>query len=186
MERAFEAIANPSRSLHDLLRQYVNEALTPVDYSYRRPNRRNMQAGFITPGVRRENIGEMVLVIDNSGSIDQHALSVFNLTVKSIIEDLNPRLVHIMYCDTHVNDYHTCEPGDMPNLNSHGGGGTDFRPPFLKVTELGITPLVLVYFTDMESSYFPDIPSYATIWVRWGNGGMPAPFGTLVDLGREH
>jgi len=95
-----------------------------------------------------------------------------------------------MYVDTQVRrvDYFTQE--DLPlKIETTGGGGTDFRPGFKKVEELGIDPVGLIYFTDMECNRFPEtVPDYPVIWVRygpdspWGTKEKDLPFGEFVEM----
>lgn len=47
----------------------------------------------------------------------------------------------------------------------HGLGGTDFRPVFDYVEENGLTPDVLIYFTDGEGLAPTEAPEYPVIWV---------------------
>jgi len=73
-------------------------------------------------------------------------------------------------------------------MKMHGGGGTDFRPPFEWVKKnIDGKPTCMIYFTDMACSRFPEDPGYPTIWVQtetmysgshWGD----PPFGELIKM----
>jgi predicted metal-dependent peptidase len=62
-----------------------------------------------------------------------------------------------------------------------GGGGTDFRPVFNRITDDGLKPDAIVYFTDMLGTFPDKDPGYPVIW---GDiyGRIKPPFGDLVHV----
>jgi predicted metal-dependent peptidase len=88
-----------------------------------------------------------------------------------ICAELNPAEIIVMWCDAAITrEYRDVLPEDMEGLFKEwktkgvgGGGGTDFRPPFARVEELGIFPDMMVYFTDTYGT-FPQEPRYPVIW----------------------
>jgi predicted metal-dependent peptidase len=61
-----------------------------------------------------------------------------------------------------------------------GGGGTSFVPVFKKVEELGITPALLIYFTDGYGTFPDEPPPYPVIWVMTED--VTPPFGEVVKV----
>ena len=61
-----------------------------------------------------------------------------------------------------------------------GGGGTDFRPPFEKLEELGIVPDLAVYFTDMHGRFPDHEPAYPVVWAATTD--KQPPFGAYVHV----
>ena len=76
------------------------------------------------------------------------------------------------------------EPDDTPVFKCHGGGGTDFAPPFKKLEEEDIVPKCLVYLTDLHGPHGPE-PGYPVLWVSvtenkvapWGETLYIKPYG---------
>ena len=162
LERFVESITSPQVNWRDTLRQFVNE-IAKDDYSWARPNRRFLSQGIFLPGLWSENMGEFVAVVDTSGSITQEMLNKFGGEIKAIVDTTRPTRTHVIYCDAGVNHVDTFEQNEVLKFEMHGGGGTDFRPPFNYVTEKGITPVCLVYLTDLEGPT-GDAPDYPVMW----------------------
>lgn len=165
-----------------ILRQFISETV-PSDYSWTRPNRRYIGAGVYLPGTVRENIGELVIGIDTSGSIDAELLATFGAELTAILHESKPERVHVVYCDAAVNHTDEFTPDDAEiKLKPHGGGGTLFQPVFDWVAERGIQPKALIYFTDTYSADTPVEPDYPVLWCVPAWVDRPGPFGTTVVL----
>ena len=105
------------------------------EHTWRRVNRRLLHAG-IYPGLDGEQCPPLIVVVDTSGSITDNLLAAFNAKVRRAVSDFRPRTVTVIYCDSRINgEPQTYTPDDMPDMTPHGGGGTDFRPPFAWVSE---------------------------------------------------
>lgn len=183
LERLLDDTRQSKADWKDILRRFVTNSLTPTNYTMTRLNRHYMHQGLMMPGLlKRERVGEIVIAIDNSGSIDLVAASQFLAEVKAIFMDVRPEKVHLMICDTHVHHYTIYEDAEEISLKIPYGGGTDLAPPFNKVAEEGIRPLCLIYFTDMEAGQVQDTPSYPVMWARYGHGGSAQSFGEVLDL----
>src|SRR5690606_12877290 len=101
--------------------------------------------------------------LDTSGSIQDPEVSMFFGEIYGILEDLRPSRVVIMYCDSKVHKVvEAVDTSDLLNirkLGAPGGGGTDFRPVFNKITEMGLEPDALVYLTDGYGTFPKKPPS---------------------------
>lgn len=146
-----------------MLRRFITETAKD-DYSWMRPNRRFLSQGIFLPNLYSETMGEIVVVIDTSGSIDQDTLNAFGGEIKAIVQGARPAKTHVIYCDAAVNHVDEFGPNDDLAFAMHGGGGTDFRPPFSYVEEKAIKPVCLVYLTDLWGPY-GDAPEYPVMWV---------------------
>lgn len=132
--------------------------------AWRRPNRRFIASGLYLPTASAETrIGTVVIGIDTSGSIADHALSVFVHEVNDIVQACNPELVVMVYCDTAVQRVDRYTPEDFP-LQAHpeGGGGTDLREVFEWVKRDGTAPDCLLLFTDCRTPW-PDYSPWPTL-----------------------
>ena len=161
-----------------MLRRFITET-SKNDYSWQRPNRRFLAQGFILPTLYSESMGEIVVAIDTSGSIDQATLNAFGSEVKAIIQNTRPSKLTVIYCDAAVNHVDEFGPNDEFHFDMHGGGGTDFRPPFTYVDEKGITPVCFVYLTDMYGA-FGDAPNFPVMWCATTK--VIAPWGETVPI----
>jgi len=85
----------------------------------------------------------------------------------------------VIYCDAAVNHVDTFEPNDELHFDMHGGGGTNFCPPFEYVAENGLKPVCFVYLTDGYGP-FPSAPEFPTLWCCTTE--VVAPFGETVPI----
>lgn len=162
----------------DRLRRFITET-SRDDYSWLRPNRFFLTQGLYLPGLHSENMGEIVVAIDTSGSIDRPTLNAFGAEIKAIVGGARPKKTTVIYCDAAVNHVDTFDPNDELHFDMHGGGGTDFRPPFEYVKEAGITPVCLVYLTDGYGT-FPATAEFPTLWCCTTD--MVSPIGETVPI----
>jgi predicted metal-dependent peptidase len=75
--------------------------------------------------------------------------------------------------------YEPWEPLTLPAAAA-GGGGTDFRPVFAWLDARGLTPAVLLYFTDGLGEFPAAAPSYPVAWLV--KGSAPVPWGERIQL----
>jgi len=163
LERLLGDIKNPPQDWRAILRRFVQQNATS-DYSWRQPNTRYMYAGLYMPALRSENMPPMVVAVDTSGSIDDLTLSQFTREIDSIVGDLQPERVYVVYCDAEIHGVDIFERGEPITLNPKGFGGTDFRPVFEWVEEEGLQPSCLVYLTDLYGDFPPNPPAYPVMW----------------------
>lgn len=180
VDRWVDDIINPKTPWQLLLERYMT-SFVKADYSWRRPNRRLLTQGLYLPSADKvPQMGEVVLVVDTSGSIAPE-LPHFLGHINAIMVQCRPERVYVMHSDAEVHKVDEFELADLPIKikDFKGGGGTDFRPAFRMVEKMGIEPEVLIYFTDMYGS-FPDKPApYNTVWLSTTKG-MKAPWGDVV------
>lgn len=149
------------------------------DYAWNRPNRKFLGMGMYMPSLYSEAMGPIAIAIDTSGSIDNETLQTFGAEIRAIVGAVRPSEIHVIYCDAEVNHVDTFSPNDHMEFIPHGGGGTDFRPPFAYLEEHGIQPHAFVYLTDMYGP-FPEDPGFPTIWCS--TSGVEGPFGETVHI----
>lgn len=154
-----------------------------ADESWKRQNRRFIHQGVYLPTQLREPTGDVVIVVDTSGSIGGPELEAFVSEMKSIYDFVKPEKVYVMYCDAAIGRVDIFEPaqGDELTIKPVGGGGTDFRPPFSWLRQKGIEPEAFVYLTDGYGP-FPDRPAeFPVLWVINNNQVKP-PWGEHIIL----
>lgn len=178
LARLLDELAAPKVDWRERLRRFVNQS-SKDDYSWMHPNRRYMSLGIYLPSLYNETMGEIVVAIDTSGSIDQATLSAFGAEIKAIVQSARPSKTTVIYCDAKVNHVDVFEPNDELHFNTHGGGGTDFCPPFEYVAEHSIRPVCFVYLTDMYGR-FPSDPGYPVMWCATSD--VISPFGETIPI----
>jgi predicted metal-dependent peptidase len=163
IERLIDGLLAAQVDWKEVLRRFINER-SKDDYSWARPNRHMIVHGVYMPSLYSENMGDIVIGIDTSGSISNKVLEKFSAECDGIIAETRPANVHVIYCDAAVNRVQVFARGEPFKLEACGGGGTRFSPVFEKVEELGIRPVCLVYLTDLYGDHSFDPPDYPTLW----------------------
>lgn len=181
IDRIVEGIKNPPQSWRAILRRFIQQAVAE-DYSWKMPNGRYLYAGLYLPALHSESMGEMVIAVDTSGSINNDLVVQFQEELNAIADEVKPERIHVLSCDARVHVVETFERGEPVTIRPKGGGGTDFRPVFSWIEEEGIAPACLVYLTDMEGRFPDQAPNYPVIWANFGRIDYPAPFGDVVSV----
>jgi predicted metal-dependent peptidase len=164
LERLVLEALKPKIDWKDRLRKFVAKTI-PSDFTWMRPSRRSMANGIYMPSTVKNGCGKLLVVIDTSGSIGDEELKQYWGEVCAIFEDCNPEELHVMYCDAAVAGHDVFRFGETPVLKPRGGGGTDFRPPFIKADKDNLRPQCAVYLTDGYGSFPEKEPPYPVLWV---------------------
>jgi predicted metal-dependent peptidase len=179
LERFIDEMVNPKVDWRARLWHLATERARD-DFSWMRPNRRLAGQGIFLPGLYSETMGVMAVAIDTSGSIGQEMLNAFGAEIIAIRDHVRPKELIVIYCDAEVNHVDRFTPEDVPEFKMHGGGGTDFRPPFAWLDEHGIEPVSFVYLTDMMGAFPSAPPPFPTIWCATTK--RVGPFGETVHI----
>lgn len=164
LARMMEELFEPQLPWRNILRRFMTEKCND-DFTWQRGNRRFIAQGLYLPSRRSDDaMGEMVVVIDTSGSIGQKELTEFGSEIKAIVEEARPSKTYVMYCDARVAHVDEFGPDDELHFAAHGGGGTDFRPPFEWLQKRQIHPRCLVYLTDGYGEFPATEPPFPTMW----------------------
>jgi predicted metal-dependent peptidase len=178
MKRFVEQLTRAKVDWRDVLRRFITQR-SADDYTWLRPNRRFIQQGLFLPTLYSESMGEVIVCIDTSGSIDQATLDAFGSEIKAVVQSTRPTLTHVIYCDAAVNHVDAFGPNDDLNFAMHGGGGTDFRPPFEYAAQEQIQASCLIYLTDGYGP-FPQTADFPVLWVMTTD--VVAPFGDTIQI----
>ena len=183
LELLLKTSLKPIIDWRDRLRQFVFRQI-PNDYSWSRPSRRHLSHDLYLPHIEKSGVGKILVIMDTSGSVNYSSPesegAQYYSEIKAIHEDVMPETLHIMYCDSKVAGHDTFQSGEEPILNPRGGGGTDFRPPFKMVDEIGVDIQCAIYLTDGHGPFPSQPPSYPVLWVITSD--VVAPWGETVPL----
>lgn len=184
LERFATELLAPVVRWQDKLRHVVTRAVSREGTTWTRPHRRRLLTqGVYLPTYTGFGAGEIVVVIDTSGSIGDPELTRFLSEVDDITMNCNPERLWLVGCDAAINTTHEIPPGTPlvgSGIKLGGGGGTDFKPPFDWVDEQGLRPAALLYFTDMYGDFPRQEPAYPVIWCRMSE--VDPPWGDVVDV----
>jgi predicted metal-dependent peptidase len=179
VEALVDGLVNPTVSWEEMLRQYMTK-ISRDDFSWRRPDRRFVSGGLYLPSAYSEQVGDVVIAIDVSGSINKPLLETFLSEVQNILEEVAFDSVIVLQCNTVITSVNQYFPGEDIDPKVVGRGGTRFQPVFDWVEEYNITPDVLLYFTDLRllKRFAPKDPGYPVVWAK-----VPAPAGWVPTFG---
>lgn len=168
----------------EVLRRFIQTA-AKNDYSWARLNRKMQAAGHYLPGLYSEEMGEIFIASDESGSISDEIRAAFGAEVNAIKEDLRPSKMTLAHFAVEVGKIEEFGPDDHFDMKTFCGGGTDFRPVMAHAESLATPPVAMVYLTDLYGP-FPDVPpNFPVLWVSISGEDLKAPFGETIhiDLG---
>lgn len=184
LERFAGRLLQPKVNWKEKLRTHLTRALGREATTWNRPHRRRLVTqGVYMPTRTGFGCGEVVVVIDTSGSIGEKEITVFLSELSDILTSCQPERVWLLACDADIHDIHCLAPDQ--NIVDHppkitGGRGTSFIPPFEWVDKEGVRPEALVYFTDMYGPAPDTAPAYPVIWCKTTQ--QKAPWGEEIEV----
>lgn len=158
LERLVDQLLNPQVPWVDMLREYMMK-VTQADESWNRRNRRFRDVYL--PARHSEQMGEIVIIGDTSGSITNEELMKYVSEAAAIAEDCKPEKVHLLWADTKVAAEQTFEYGEQIVPEPAGYGGTDMRVPLKRAEDF--EPECVVLFTDGYTPWPDEEPPYPLI-----------------------
>jgi len=179
LARIVQDLIEPAIEWQDLVRALLREQVND-DWNFMRPNKFFDESDFILPSLDSERIGALIVGIDTSGSIDQDILRQFKGIMQQALEELRPRKLIEICCDTRVTSEREYRVGETLAMDAPGGGGTRLEKIFERIEERDLAPKALVILTDLETTFPKQEPEYPVIWVTWGK--TEAPFGTVISV----
>ncbi len=152
-DRSLDELLEPQIDWREVLREFIQTTCAGNDYStWQRPNRRYVSSGYYMPSGISEQVGELVIAVDTSGSIGQLELSAFMAEIKSICDTVHPECIRLLYWDTQVcqdEKYDLHQLDDLVKTTKpKGGGGTSVECVPAYLTEHGVKPQAAIVLTD--------------------------------------
>jgi predicted metal-dependent peptidase len=181
MGRVIEDALAPEVDVRSLLLKFMQER-TFEDSRWTRPSRRYLASGMILPSIHSEGLGEVAIMVDTSGSIDDLALREARTIVQSVIDECRPLRVSMYMADARVCRVDRFEQGEPLVWEPCGGGGTNFCPA-LEAIERDEAPVCVICITDLCGTFPEDAPSIPVMWLSTNFRHLEAPFGETVYVG---
>ena len=170
LDRLIDEVLKPIVDWRIILQRFVHDA-AKEDYCWKRPNKSYIAGGIYIPGMYSEAMGEVVCIVDDSGSCFAEVPQFISECV-AIFESFPGTQLHLISCDTeptHVLDWEAGneEPAFEPNVTVRGGGGTSFVKPFDMIQDKEWRPKCVIYLTDLDGEIPDDSrnPSCPVLWV---------------------
>ena len=101
--RVIGELLEPQVDWREVLREFVQSAMRGKDeYTWRKMSKPYLANDMYIPSMHSETMGELVVAIDTSGSIDNEQISAFASELASICDVCNPDKVRVLWWDTKV------------------------------------------------------------------------------------
>lgn len=182
LARLVDEVVHPPTDWRTLLREFLNSH-AHNDFSWLRPNRRFLPQGLYLPGLYSEELGEVVIAVDTSGSVNEQQLAVFAQEIEDILEAFQCG-VTILYHDTVLQGEHRWHSSDGPlKLDPVGGGGTSHEWICEWLLANDSQPSCIVCLTDLETQFPSQQPDVPVLWAVIGDSSKQPPFGQRVRIG---
>ena len=153
LNRSFNDLMSAKVNWKDALREYISAVCKGKDDStWAKPNRRWLQHDMYMPSTVSETMGRVVVAIDTSGSIQGAILTRFISEVASIMDNVNPELVDLIYWDCEVASHEVYGLNESDKMRAstkpQGGGGTSPSCITKYLKDNNIVPECAIVLTD--------------------------------------
>ena len=188
VKRLIQDMTAPKMNWRELLRMQL-ESTIKSDFTWMRASRRGWHMDAVMPGMKNDEMIDIAIAIDASGSIDERMLKDFLSEVQGIMDQFQAYKIHILTFDTRVYNPETYNSDNLDTICDYevkGGGGTDFDCIFEYLKEEQIEPKRLVVFTDGYPFGSWGDENYAdTVWIIHGNTTVVPPWGQYAYYEKE-
>ena len=188
VKRLIQDMTAPKMNWRELLRMQL-ESTIKSDFTWMRASRRGWHMDAVMPGMKNDEMIDIAIAIDASGSIDERMLKDFLSEVQGIMDQFQAYKIHIVTFDTKTYNPETYNSDNLDTICDYevkGGGGTDFDCIFEYLKEEQIEPKRLVVFTDGYPFGSWGDENYAdTVWIIHGNQTVVPPWGQYSYYEKE-
>ena len=153
LNRSFNDLMSAKVNWKDALREFVSSVCKGKDdTTWAKPNRRWIQQDLYLPSTLSETMGRVVIAVDTSGSIWGETLNRFISEVSSLMQNVNPELVDLIYWDSEVASHEVYGLNEADKMTQStkpkGGGGTSPSCITRYLKDKGIVPECAIVLTD--------------------------------------
>ena len=183
VKRLIQQLTEPQMNWREILRMNL-ESTIKADYTWMRASRKGWHMDAVMPGQKPDEMIDIAVMLDASGSISPDMLRDFLSEIQGIMDSFPSYKIHVVTFDT---DCYNPAQYDSDNLDSmidyevSGGGGTDFDCIFTYLKEQEITPRRLIVFTDgYPFGSWGDAEYCDTTWILHGTTTIVPPWGQFA------
>mgnify|MGYP003648493442 FL=1 len=148
---------------------FVSEACgEDANITWRKPNKKFLWMDTYLPSTLQEGIGEIAVLIDSSGSMDEEMYGVAASETAHLINDVGPSKTHVLEFTTEITSVSSYEDSieidTMPDRSRWGG--TDVCVGFDWVQENAPETTAIIVISDMEFFRWPEDTGVPVLWVK--------------------
>jgi predicted metal-dependent peptidase len=150
LQRLVKDLTEPKMDWREILQQQIMSTIKS-DYTWMRPSRKSWHTSAILPGQNNDEMIDICLALDASGSISNEQCREFLTEVKNIMDQYKDFRIHLWTFDTEVFNPKVFTPDNADELLDYklgSGGGTEFECNWNYMKDNGIEPKKFVMFTD--------------------------------------
>ena len=132
VKRMIQQLTEPKMNWRELLRMQLQSTIKN-DYTFNRVHRKGWDSDAILPGMNYDEMVDIAIALDMSGSINESQGKDFLSEVKGITEEFGSFNIKIFCFDTAVynpQDFNSDNLDEIAEYELAGGGGTDFDAIF--------------------------------------------------------
>lgn len=170
-------LLDPKLPWNRILQKYLM-AFAKNDYTFKKPARRYFPKHYM-PSMLSQNLMNMAIAVDISGSVSDSDFKRFVSEIASIFRMMKPELIQLIQFDTEIKSVDTIKSiQDLMKVKFAGRGGTDIDPVMKWCNEN--KPQLLMVFTDGEFRTYTDKVTTETIWLIHNNKNFTTPYGKVI------
>ena len=150
IQRMVKELTEPKMNWREIIQQQIMSTLKS-DYTWMRPSRKAWHTTAILPGQKNDEMIDICLALDASGSISDQQCKEFLTEVKNIMDQYKDFRIHLWSFDTKVFNPKVFTPDNSNELLDYelgSGGGTEFECNWDYMKNEGIVPKKFIMFTD--------------------------------------
>jgi predicted metal-dependent peptidase len=150
VKRLIQDMTAPKMNWREFLRMQL-ESTIKSDFTWMRASRRGWHMDAVMPGMKNDEMIDIAISIDASGSMDADMLKDILSETQGIMDSFPAYKLHVVSFDTQVYNPQQFDSENLDNLVDYeiqGGGGTDFDCVFNYFKENDIQPKRHIMFTD--------------------------------------
>ena len=180
IKRLLEDMTQPKMNWRELLRMNL-ESTIKSDFTWMRSSRRGWHMDAVMPGMKNDELIDVAISIDASGSIGERMLKDFLAEVQGIMDSFPAYKLHIVTFDTNTYNPQTYDSDNLDSICDYevqGGGGTDFNCVFEYFKNNDIQPKRHIMFTDgYPGGSWGDEQYCDTVFIIHGSTTITPPWG---------
>ena len=188
-----EKLRKPELNWREVLKQFVTSCYGGSRH-WLPPARRYVGMGLYLPSRREDNLENIVVAMDISGSMQWNLPMIFG-ELTSLLKSFGRYNLDVLQCDTeitnvqHFDENHPFADNDIHFIRKTGGNC--FMPVFDYIRTQKMHPALLIYLTDGylstdDANPPPQYgPPYPVLWVLTKDGKRPVKWGKCIRLKQE-
>jgi predicted metal-dependent peptidase len=150
VKRLIQDMTAPKMNWREFLRMQL-ESTIKSDFTWMRASRRGWHMDAVMPGMKNDEMIDIAISIDASGSMGADMLKDILSETQGIMDSFPAYKLHVVSFDTQVYNPQQFDSENLDSLVDYeimGGGGTDFDCVFNYFKENDIQPKRHIMFTD--------------------------------------